>query len=247
MKADPVAQRRLLDVSELDVRTNQLQHQRSTLPEHAQIAALMGERKILLEQYVEAETRVADLTRDQERAEADLEPVRARLARDQQKLDSGAITDRKALTGLQSEVEHLHRRISDLEDAELEVMGLLEEATTDFAGHQQRRRELEDRIRALMAARDEKLGGLDQEIARAAEHRATILGKLPEPLVKVYEKAHQHTGAGGAAALTQRRCMGCRLELDPGDLRAIAVASPDEVVRCEECGRVLIRSAESGL
>lgn len=247
MKADPVAQRRLLDVSDLDVRTNQLRHKRTSLPEHAQIAALMGERKALLEEYVEAETRVGDLTRDQNRAEADLEPVRARLANDQQKLDSGAITDRKALTGLQSEIEHLHRRISDLEDAELEVMGQLEEATAAFAGHQERRRELEGRIRALMATRDEQVEALDKEIGLAADRRATILGKLPEPLVKVYEKAHQHTGAGGAAELTQRRCMGCRLELDPGDLRTIATASPDEVVRCEECGRVLIRTRESGL
>jgi predicted nucleic acid-binding Zn-ribbon protein len=51
----------------------------------------------------------------------------------------------------------------------------------------------------------------------------------------------------GAAALVRRRCEGCHLELSGGDLRAVAAAPRDEVVRCEECRRILVRTAESGL
>ncbi|MDR3202861.1 MAG: C4-type zinc ribbon domain-containing protein, partial [Bifidobacteriaceae bacterium] len=48
-------------------------------------------------------------------------------------------------------------------------------------------------------------------------------------------------GGVGAAALRGATCGGCRLELNPHDLQAIRVAAEDEVVRCEECGRILVR------
>jgi uncharacterized protein len=51
----------------------------------------------------------------------------------------------------------------------------------------------------------------------------------------------------GAAALVQRRCQGCRLELNAADLREITAAAEDEVLRCEECQRILVRTAESGI
>ena len=48
-------------------------------------------------------------------------------------------------------------------------------------------------------------------------------------------------------ALRRRECGGCRLTLNPSDLATIAAAPSDEVVRCEECSRILVRTGESGL
>jgi predicted nucleic acid-binding Zn-ribbon protein len=47
--------------------------------------------------------------------------------------------------------------------------------------------------------------------------------------------------------LRARRCEGCRLELNPQELQRIRAAADDEVVRCEECRRILVRTGESGL
>ena len=38
-----------------------------------------------------------------------------------------------------------------------------------------------------------------------------------------------------------------RLELSGVDRAAVRAAAPDEVIRCEECRRILVRTAESGL
>ena len=55
-------------------------------------------------------------------------------------------------------------------------------------------------------------------------------------------------GSGtGAAALHQRRCGGCRLELNPVEIQRLRAADADEVLRCEECNRILVRTPESGL
>jgi len=62
-----------------------------------------------------------------------------------------------------------------------------------------------------------------------------------------YEKIRESTGGVGAALLRARRCEGCRLELNPLQIQQIRAAAADEVVRCEECRRILVRTGESGL
>ena len=43
------------------------------------------------------------------------------------------------------------------------------------------------------------------------------------------------------------RCGGCRLELSGSERARVKAAAPDEVVRCDECRRIMVRTAESGL
>ena len=72
--------------------------------------------------------QVDDLTREQRRADADVEQVKTRRTRDQGMIDSGQVKDPKALERMLGELESLHRRINSLEDTELEVMEQLETA-----------------------------------------------------------------------------------------------------------------------
>ncbi len=54
-------------------------------------------------------------------------------------------------------------------------------------------------------------------------------------------------GGLGAAALRAKKCEGCRLEINGADLRELAALPEDEVLRCPECSRILVRTPESGL
>ncbi|WP_432559070.1 zinc ribbon domain-containing protein [Granulicoccus sp. GXG6511] len=230
----------------IDTEITTLNSRKTNLPERARIAALLTERKRLLENYTQAETQVSDLERAQAKAEADLEPVRARKVRNQERVDAGA-ADPKALTGLISEIEHLTRRIGVLEDAQLEVMDELEQATARFAAIRARRAELEDSIRALMVVRDSELAALDSRLQHAAAKRETVVEKMPSALVTQYERIRDKRDGVGAAELVERRCGGCRLDLNSADVTAFAAAPADEVLMCEECGRILVRTARSGL
>ena len=84
---------------------------------------------------VAAETAVSDLEAEQNRAEAEIQPVRERLNRNQTRIADGTIADPKALSSMVEEVAHLQRRISDLEDAELEIMEQLESAAARWNGY----------------------------------------------------------------------------------------------------------------
>jgi len=128
IRADKSAQLRLLDLQTVDTTLAQLNHRRQALPQHATISKLRAERAALASDLVGADTRVSDLEMEQAKAETDLEPVRERLSRNQTRITNGAVADPKALSSMVAEVDHLKKRISDLEDAELEVMEQLEAA-----------------------------------------------------------------------------------------------------------------------
>ena len=222
IKASKDAQLLLLQVQALDSAVLQLAHRRRTLPELGELQRLAVEVDELDDALVAAETAVSDLESDQARAEADLEPVRERLSRNQQ-------------------------RIGDLEDAELEVMEALEEAT---ATRDRRRAEgavLTERGQTLTARRDEQLAVIDAEIAARRQEREALRPDLPGDLFTLYTKLAASHGGVGAAELVQRRCTGCRLEVNAAELRDYLTAAEDEVLRCEECSRILIRTEQSGL
>ena len=82
---------------------------------------------------------------------------------------------------------------------------------------------------------------------RAATQRAELAATLPDDLVALYEKLRASSGGVGAAALHRGRCEGCHLQLNTTDLNHLRDAPDDDVVRCEECRRILIRTDESGL
>jgi uncharacterized protein len=238
---------KLLDLQELDARLDALRHQLSTIPEAAALAELTARRTEVDGAVRDLRVEVADLTTEQKRADADVEQVKARRVRDQAMIDAGSIGDPKALQRMLGELESLQRRISALEDVEIEVMERLETAQADLEERSAELEKLDRDIEALGHTRKHKAGELDDEVVAVAAERKTTASGIPADLLALYEKLRVQKGGVGAAALRRRECTGCRLSLNPSDLAAIAAAPSDEVVRCEECSRILVRTGESGL
>jgi predicted nucleic acid-binding Zn-ribbon protein len=190
---------------------------------------------------------VDDLTTEQQKVDADVEAVRARRVRDRDRMDQGLITNPKDLERMQHELESLERRIASLEDDELEVMEKLEEAQAELAKLEAMVAETDEQIAALAAARDEKLADLDEQLARVTVERGPAADGLPADLLGLYDRLREQKGGIGAAELRARQCGGCRLGLDASEISRIRGLAEDEVVRCEECQRILVRTPESGL
>lgn len=243
MKAAAAAQLRLLDVQAEDTAIAQLEHRRRSLPEHAAIAAARIVRAKLGGSLVAVRTEIGDLQLEVDKAESDLVPVRERRVRDQTRVDDGTVTDPKQLNALLDEITHLGRRIGDLEDIELEVMEQLEAGTGRHQMLTTELHELENSMRALIASRDEQLAQLDAEVARHQAARDAAAAEIPADLLALYDRIRVRSGGLGAAALRARRCSGCQLEITSIALAGYAAAAPDEVLRCEECERVLVRTA----
>jgi uncharacterized protein len=247
MRADAAAQLRLLDLQALDTVLGQLAHRRRGVPQVAELASLDARAGELRDHEVAVRTAVSDLEREMAKAESDVAQVRERIARDQAMLDAGSVASARQLEDLQHEIANLARRVSDLEDAELEVMEKLEDAQARAASATAALTELAEQRRAAERARDAAFADIDNEVARVEGERARVAPEIPADLLALYDRIRASSGGIGAAPLHRGRCQGCQLTLTPADLGRIRAEPADEVVRCEECRRILVRIAESGL
>ena len=246
MKADHFDQQRLLALAAEDVALSQLAHRRRTLPELAAVEAATEAERTFAGDVVRAETEVRDLEREVKRFESDVDTVRQRAAKDQKLLDSGSVSP-KEMTNLQHELASLGRRQSELEDQELELMERLEAAEAKLAAARSGQETARADLERAEQLRDDALADITDGTARHETARTEAAAGIPDALLALYERIRTQTGGTGAAMLKARQCQGCRLELYGNELSAVRNADPHEVVRCENCGRILVRTAESGL
>ena len=246
MKASPQIQLRLLELADLDAELGRLDHRRRGLPEVTELDRLEVRAGELRDALVATETELGDLSREQSRAERDVDQVRTRIEKDRARLDAGQVSAARELASLQSEIENLHRRQGDLEEVVLELMERRETLESQRDELTTERDSLGGETAEVAARRDAAFKEIDEQAGKAAEQRGGVAAEVPADLLKLYEQIRDARGVG-AAMLRAGRCEGCHLILNKVDLNQIRAAAPDEVVRCEECRRILVRTPESGL
>jgi uncharacterized protein len=245
LKADPAVQRRLLELAETDAELATIEHRRRTLPEIVEIASAEQTARAKRDAQVAVATQLDDLDREVKRQEKEIEQVRARADRDNKMLQSGAVAA-KQMTDLEHEIATLQRRQSALEDDLLELMERREAVEMQGQHAEVESAKAEAAVADASHRRDEVFKDLATQEARAIAQREKLIPQFTEPLLTLYNRVRVQKGTG-AALLRSRRCGACRLELDRVVISQIKAAAPDDVLRCEECGAILVRTPESGL
>jgi predicted nucleic acid-binding Zn-ribbon protein len=229
----------LLALQDVDTAMTQLLHQRAHLPERTAEAAERG--------AVDAATKKLALVAERRQALAD---AQAGLERSLRELDARAAdlaaklprtTVVREAEALMAEQQIVRQRVSAIEDEELV---LLEEDESLDAEDAARRTELsaaEARLADAVEARERAEAVVDAELAQRRAEREREAAPLPADLLARYDRLRaQHDGVA-VARLIGGRCDGCHLMLAQAALERIRTAPPDEVVECEECGRLLAR------
>ena len=188
-----------------------------------------------------------DLDKQIRALEHEVETVTARARKDTQRMESGAVSASRELESLQHEVQTLAAKQSELEDRQLELMEQRDTVDVDVAAAAATLKQLSADHSATVAARDKAFAEIDVSDAHHVAERQILVAELPEDLLALYERLRASQGGVGAAALRAKRCQGCRIELFGTALAELSKAADDEVVRCDECSRILVRTAESGL
>ncbi|HEU5130055.1 MAG TPA: hypothetical protein VFU12_18895 [Glycomyces sp.] len=240
MKADLFDQRRLLDLQTVDTTLTQLEQRRRKLDADTTLPDAVRHLQALTDRAASLTGDIADLDRDIKRIEQEVELVTKRAAADRDRMASGT-AGAKELEGLQSELESLARRQGTLEDDELEFMERREALEGELTAARDRTAEAQRAVDDAEAARRRALDAIEAETAEAQSDRAALTIAIPDRLVELYERIHARQPIA-AAELVGRRCGSCRIEKSPADMAPIRAAAIDEVLRCEECGCVLIRT-----
>ena len=233
-------QRRLLDLQALDTQLAKLAHARRSHPTIAALTALDGRAEDLRRAEVVASARAGDVRREFTKAEDDVAQVRTRRDRDQSRLDAGAFGAKDSVAVL-AELESLARRQSALEDIELEIMERVEVAEAEVTALQEQSAALAGEVARTTAERDEALAELDRQHAEIAARRDVAARDIEQALLALYDKVRTQNSGLAVLGLRGTRTEPLQLDLSLSEIAAIKAAKPDEVIRSEEDGYILVR------
>ncbi|UIK90275.1 zinc ribbon domain-containing protein [Arthrobacter polaris] len=243
-KAAPGEQMRLLDVQVLDGKLRALDVQAKALKEDPRLPDLHSGVTVAKSDLVVLDTAVSDAQRALTKAEDDVAAVVTRINRDEAKLNSGSGLS-KDLMALQSEIESLTKRRSELEDTELENMEAFEEATARQGAQRELVTQMQSVLDGVVDEIRSKLGGLKMERDATLSERAELAATFAPELLAIYDRSLAKYGVG-AARLFHGKSEGSGMQLSAGDLADIKKATPETIVFCPDSGAILVRSEEWG-
>lgn len=239
MKAEVAQQISLLELTEIDAELSRLAHQCAHLPEQQRLEQLQADERSAADRLAVLGIAVEDIDAEVARLESEVDSVRKREDRDRGLLDSGSVNP-KQLEELSHELDTLKRRRASLEDSLLDVMERREQLANEQVGELAIVEDLRRELVIAEQARDQARDEIEQVRTGRVARRAAVVSELDAALVVLYDRQVAASGIG-AGRLAGGRCGACRIELDRGELARITAAPDDEVVRCSECGAILLR------
>ena len=240
MKASQAAQDQLLVLQQIDSDIIQLEHRIKNLPLAAQLdtatQSLISSKNLL----IAAETEKSDIKHELSRSEVDVEQVVSRIEKDEKRLSSGTGSP-KELEQIQHELSSLAKRRSELEEVELEIMVRIEGIDERIKSLVSEVSNWESEVSKLKAQLDSEINELNSAMTRDIEARTELAKSIDSDLLQLYEKIRSASDGVGAARLVGDKCEGCHLTMNAAEVTRIKSLPDDELVRCEECRRILIR------
>lgn len=233
-------QEKLLALQALDSSLIQLDHKAKNLP----VSKLLDEKTIAhataRDLCVAAETEKSDIKHELSKSEVDVEQVVSRIERDEKRLSSGQGSP-KELEQLQHELGSLAKRRAELEEIELEVMVRIDALDQRISSLSAERDSLHEDVTKLAKEKDRALEEINRAKNATIADRTSLMNEIESELLALYEKIRASGDGIGAARLHAGQCQGCNLSINAADLSKISALPDDEVVRCEECRRILVR------
>jgi predicted nucleic acid-binding Zn-ribbon protein len=240
MQASVAQQSLILEMQSLDNEIMQANTKLKSLPEIEQLLHIDKRITTATDELAVVKAEADQIALELRRGEVDVETVTDRIKKDEARLASGNATP-KELEQLQHEVGTLKKRQESLEEIELEIMirsdaitSRSNTLTTDLASLQTLKDEIAGRLKT---ATDE----INKVIADKNTARNLVANQIEKPLLELYEKIRGNGGGVGAAALVGNKCNGCNLAINAVEMDRIKSLAKDELLRCEECRRILVR------
>jgi predicted nucleic acid-binding Zn-ribbon protein len=237
-KVEPAVLQRLLDLQAEDTAIKRLEDRRASLPEARRLAEVNENLAELEADLQIANHQNADVAREQERLEGEIELLDQKVAREEQRMYSGNVANPKELSSLQAEVESLKRKKSSMEDELLDVMERKEQISETVQTLGAEREEAARESAELTAKVEGLTGEMDSELKVHESERVEIISTIPDDLLALYDKLRETKNGVGAAALEDGTCQGCHTKLPAKEVER--VKSEGGLQRCDNCRRILV-------
>jgi predicted nucleic acid-binding Zn-ribbon protein len=231
-------QNQLLALAALDVELARISNSRKQAQAEAELEAASAETLRLSDLLIDARNAVGELEMELDRAEADLELVANRINKDKQLLSS--TSSAKDAQGIEHELSTLVTRRSELEDAQLQIMELLEKAQKTHDELRLSKQAADETLASLQARISSELAELAAQAEKILAERKTLLSGIDQELAAAYERKFSRGVAAGR--LSGRDCGACRLSITATSFEELMALPSEELAECPNCQAFLVRS-----
>jgi uncharacterized protein len=238
LKANQQDQKSLLELAQLDVELVRNASEKSKLLSSAEIETVSALALALSDELIDARNRVGDLELELKRSEEDLELVENRIMKDKERL--ATTSSPKDAQGIEHELTSLAKRKSELEDAELAILEILDSVRADLVQATASKEAAEANLSRLREELSSNLNNIDSKRAELVSVRQKLASTLePELAVAYQRKADRGSSVG---RLVGRECGACRLSITATNLDEILALPADEIAECPNCQAYLVRA-----
>jgi predicted nucleic acid-binding Zn-ribbon protein len=235
-----VSQDQLQDVLELNAVDQLLARSRRQIEEQKvspELDALGVQYRSASVAHLDANGAVEALQNDLKRVETDLAVVEQRIKKDNQSLNS--TSSAKDAQGIQSELQTLAKRKSDLEDATLALMEQIAAVEVEVADRLIEKNAIDEQIKQKQAQIQAEIAKLASGIELSNAEKKRLTDKIPQELLSLYAaKAQRGVPVG---RLNHRECGACHMTITASALQEVVNAPADDLVLCPDCGAILVR------
>lgn len=231
----------LLVVQQHDTHEAQLNHRRAVLPERTALQEVEVEVSAIGGRLTAAEQHHHELSREQKRLEDQISVLQAKATSVDKAMYGGTVSNVRELQAMGDEVKSLQRRVSQLEDQELEIMERIEPVEAEMAQLGKDRADMAEQTERLRAQVTVHEAEIDADLERTQADREVAAAEIPDELLAEYDRLRRQLGGIGVARLANGQCGGCHLKLSAVELDRLRRQAGDAVVHCDECGRLLVR------
>ena len=209
---------------------------------HAELAAAPAER-IQLESRLESagayleklRKEARELEVERKRLEVEAQSKRDKIARF--KVQQFQTKKNDEFQALSNEIARFTNEVEKIEDRELELMEKAEAVSTQITEAEIAGNLAQQQVRSQIADLEQKIKLIEERLESLESERAVIARAINEDVLDRYERLFKSKGNSAVVSVRHEVCMGCHMKITTQT--AVRVKGGNELVSCEQCGRIL--------
>lgn len=237
MKASESQQAELLALANLDLEITKAKNSLAVLAAAEAFSALRAEQRNAAAALIEARNSLDSVELELTRAEADLNLVEQRIEKDKVRINQ--TSSAKDAQGIQSELDALAKRKSELEDLELAILERKEQNEAAYKTVLADKQIIDEELASKEAANEAQIVKLRSGLDLSTNQRNQQAARIDVELIELYAKKASRGVAVGR--LLGRECGACRMTIGATALFEISNQPRDEIATCPDCQAILIR------
>lgn len=222
----------LYDLQQIDL---EIQQEQEALDK---ISSQLGESQAVLKaraELVAEQEYLAETEKKQRDVDWEIEDLRGRMARLNDKLYGGKTQNPKELVSLEKEKDIFKANLRQREDNLLDLMAEGETTQDKIKIHGERLKKLEGEWQQEQEDLTRRQAEVKSRLSDLSQKRQALASEIDPQTLELYDSLKQRKGQA-VVKVAQGRCHGCHLNLSMNEWQR---ARAGALIQCSSCGRIL--------